>query len=492
MINKFLYMLMLALYSFHLHAQDYIPAYVLQIERDFNNITQQLKQQPNNDTLLLQRIALLDATTHQRYAKYNFNFTQYKIEDILKDIDYLLLKYKDKSIVTNDYIYTSLDLLLLHQQMILSADTANMHKVNQDIVNYIQLHKASLNIDTIQNILSYILESKYITEDLDFQTIDTNTYIQNLLKYTDLFNRIFPVELATTFNKQDAYMIREITNDFAPLNRFYFLYSPELNTRRIKYLKKLITFIGEILHDKEFMQQANIYDFHLIRKLEFAAAQIANLYYKNEDYKQAKLWMQTISKDNDTIIANEDNNYNPEFYQQLLHISLQDTLISIDKQLSYISTLLGKEYNEDLEEKHLRPIFKAIDLLEAKHPNNPNLLYLKGFALFKNRYAHILDYKNYTDNILAIFDKAQKLGLQNASMYFITGGIYKELSNDTLAQTYFQKAIAANPNKYQIPVENYGAHFIDYLMPKPINNNNISDFDKPSIPIHLINLAKQN
>ena len=158
--------------------------------------------------------------------------------------------------------------------------------------------------------------------------------------------------------------------------------------------------------------------------------------------------------------------------------------------MSYIRPLLRKEYKEDLEEKHLRPILNIIDSFETKHPNHPYLLYLKGFALFKNRYAHILDYKNYTNNIFALFDKAQKLGLENASMHFITGGIYKELGNDSLAQVYFQKAIAINPDKYEIPAQNYGAYFIDDLMKKPIYNST-SPYELYTIPQNIINLAKQ-
>ena len=498
-MKKLLFSAILSLYSIMLAAQDNSGYSILEVEHHFNNITKALQAQPNNVNLLLERLFLVrhNAFLFDNASDTVFNFLQYKTEDIIKDADYLINNVN--SINTDSADYTTFDFLLLKARCIPYTDTINLYKAHNDIIAYIKKNQQFYSIQFIYETLNTFV-SKYIHQpDFDDTTINTFFTASRLNAYASLFNSFYPIETAQHFDKNNIFMIYELLYHKTPLNKYnLFEDNIDLNNRRINYYKKLIHYTNELFQDKAMVKKYNLTP-NLVHALIYnQAIRIAKLYYANKDYKNAKLWMEILNHDIDNNLANKNifnahhigNNY---FYKELLNITLEDKNANLNTQFAYILSLLDKEYYESLDTAKNNYILQVINTLEPKATKNPTFFYLKAYALFSNRYYHIQDYKNYTDNIFALLDKANALGLNNASMDFIRGAIYQELGDNTLANQYFDKAIKANPDKYTLPAKFYGDPDISYLIDnalgiKPLHSN-IQDHDY-TIPKKIINLAK--
>ena len=423
---------------------------LLQKVDSFNRLNTAIISDPTNALLRTQRINTI--------LPYNINDTILKklsnwdTAMILEDLDFLMtidtpILYQEQYFDKTYFLKTKIELLnkfnLEHQ---------TLEKDYLSVLQYLKL-KDSLNYDD-RNLFEYIIN--YYKEQATKQAQEADK-IAYLDKGIAAINLLFPL--------QDFEQLS--TNNITPFRQLYHYYyhiTPLLGQypnkdRLINFYKKAIAYDYISISNDANNQYAQSEKYaNLISK----ALDIANIFYENKDYNNAYTWVNAFFSDRQTLIDFEKitayhiDNYTYYFYPYQIIYTYNTLQSNTDFNIildNIIDMIKSTQTPNTTDITYFQNIFNTY---EQQGNNNGKYYFTKAFFMYNTASMHFIEYRTYGKEIIALLDKAQKLGYANPEIDNILSYVYNIFENNKpMADKYEAKY---NAYKDKLTQENYHAN----------------------------------
>lgn len=448
-------------------------------EADFKRITEQLKDDPNNYELIWQRLNI--STPHfDLYSRGGIaNDT---LSDNVEEVSLFTWTYKERIEDLNKLIKNKAEIneygtisniadftfmrgqmyyLLGEYQKALSDYLFALDRIDENEAKRNNYYKKQ---NICISIAAYYYNKREDNEDY-YKSGASEKDLRQALKYIDM---ISPVEFTENFNDENSYNYYETIQDSYEREKINLLTYLKEDVRLENYYQKLMRNQYEIFKRKK--AHADEWEKDEVKKNGYKystnesyvnvlryANELANFYYERKNYKKAK-WLaeQTINYYPTNNFGYIVDRYDVGTHYMLLNKIYQtEGFKNFDKEMNTLLELLGGSthgVNYNISE-----IGKYINERLQENPNEPRLYLALGIWHYKNSMSSSYSATLSTAEILNLFNKAEKLKLQDYRLPFAKAIIYLYLEKDyELGLSEINKALKlykANPSIYNIKYE---------------------------------------
>jgi hypothetical protein len=411
----------------------------------FMNITEQLKNEPNNYELIWRRLEEFANPHFDLYSRggniknenepdtENFNrflfYSKWTSEIILADINKLIdnkveISERGETINTANFMFLrgKMFYLLGEKESALSDYLFALERFNQDISSNKSL---SIKRDICRSIAAY-----YYNLDENFNELN----LRQALRYIDL---VSPIEFTENFTDLDFNTTSELISDPYERDKLKLLKYLNENKRLDKYYGKLIQRSYEIFKinkedDDEYSKdkvEKEGYGYSTNESYKTTLSYVndlAYLYFENKNYKKA-LWLTEKSiayfprNNGGYILARYYIGY---YYELLNKIYQTKEFENFDKEMNSLIEWLGPthglNYNAEKMGQYIQNRFQ-------KHPEEPRLYLALAIWHYKNQY------KKPTatgEEMLDLLEIAEDIELKDYRLPFTKSLVYLNLVRD--------------------------------------------------------------